>query len=673
MAVTFQHHHRFPAGGGAEHLHGGHIDPAPGQGVGHLGNAAGGVLVVDDQGVGVPAEVGADPIDGGDPDPAAPHRGRRQAQAAVLPFQGQDRRVGMGCPQLHRMNLKLHPGLPGQGETVGQAGIVRLHAQQPRHNGPVGAVAPSGGGKTAVQTDIGPDGLLSQQLAGGPTNPGGTRCMAGGRADHHRAQYVKQAHCYNTLPFLLVTENCNFIIPLLAYMCYNNFKLTILRPHGAARRVNSTMKLVNVETPEKNVCKMTFSASAAELEEASEAVYQRTRDTFTIKGFAKGQADRAQIEADRGEHVFWYDAINDLMDRDVPDLYEKALTDHNMTPVDEPSYDLVSVKKDEGFVATATVALQPQLELEKTSGFEVTATIPATTDKEVDRLIERRRAGFAELVPHKGPAVKGNTVHMDYTGYLNGEPFPNGSAQNQAIELGRGRMIPGFEEGIIGHQAGDEFDMKVTFPANYHAKDLAGKEATFKVKIHDVCVRQLPALNSDFAKKAGKVDTMEAYRAQIHDQLAARKRTTALNRARNQIIAMLAEASKGDLPGILVENAYHQEMQSIQQQLQMQRLSLDKYLGQVHQTRDEFKATVRKMAEQNARARMALLQIAGDENLIPTDAELDAQLAQRAEMAKKSLESIKAKTDLRALRRNDAIRKAADWVFAHSTINEKQA
>ena len=433
------------------------------------------------------------------------------------------------------------------------------------------------------------------------------------------------------------------------------------------------MKLVNVETPEKNVCKMTFSASAAELEEAAEAVYQRTRDTFTIKGFAKGQADRAQIEADRGEHIFWYDAINDLMDRDVPGLYEKALNDSNLRPVDEPSYDLVSVKKEDGFVATATVALQPQLELDKTSGFEVTCTIPATTDKEVDRLIEQRRAGFAQLVPHKGPAVKGNIVHMDYTGYLNGEPFPNGSAQNQAIELGRGRMIPGFEEGIIGHQAGDEFDMKVTFPANYHAKDLAGKEATFKVKVHDVCIRQLPALNSDFAKKAGKVDTMEEYRTQIHDQLASRKRTNVLNHARSQILMQLADASKGDLPEILVENAYHNEMQNFQQQLQMQRMSLDKYLGQIHQTRDEFRATVRKVAERNTRARMALLQIADTENLVPTDAELDAQLAQRAEMAKKSLESIKSKTDLRAMRRNESIRRAADWVIEHSTINEKQA
>ena len=152
------------------------------------------------------------------------------------------------------------------------------------------------------------------------------------------------------------------------------------------------MKLVSVETPEKNVCKMTFSATADELETAAEAVYQRTRDTFTIKGFAKGQADRAQIEADRGEHIFWYDAINDLMDRDVPALYEQAVADRGLEPVDEPSYDLVSVKKEEGFVATATVPLRPELDIAKTTGFEVTCTIPATTDKEVEHVVERRRA-----------------------------------------------------------------------------------------------------------------------------------------------------------------------------------------------------------------------------------------------------------------------------------------
>ena len=166
------------------------------------------------------------------------------------------------------------------------------------------------------------------------------------------------------------------------------------------------MKLVSVETPEKSVCKMTFSATAEELETASNAVYERTRATYTIKGFQKGEADRAQIEADRGEHTFWYDAINDLMDQDVPALYEAALKEHGFAPVDDPSYDLVSVKKDEGFVATATVALQPELKLTKTTGF--TSQCVTGGDRQGDRHGAgappqlRRRAGAPQ-----GPRCKG--------------------------------------------------------------------------------------------------------------------------------------------------------------------------------------------------------------------------------------------------------------------------
>lgn len=431
------------------------------------------------------------------------------------------------------------------------------------------------------------------------------------------------------------------------------------------------MKLVNVETPEKSVCKMTFSASAAELEAASDAVYERTRATYTIKGFAKGQADRAQIEADRGEHVFWYDAINDLMDQDVPALYEAALAERGFEPVDEPVYDLVSVKKDEGFVATAIVALQPQLELKQTTGFTVPCITPPTSDKEVDQVIERRRQMAAKLVPHKGPAVKGNTVHLDYAGYIDGKQFPGGTAQNQPIELGRGRMIPGFEEAILGHQAGDEFEIPVTFPLQYQAQDLAGKPAVFKAKLIDVCVRQLPALNSDFAKEVGKVDTMEEYRAAVRQQIEQRKHENAVTNAKNMILGRLAAAAEGELPSVLVESAYQNEMQQFQQQLQMQRLSLDRYLSQTQQTREAFTARVRAVAEQNTRARMALLQIAQSEGLVPTDAEIDAQLAQKAERAKKTLEEVKAKTDVRTLRRNEAIRRAADYVVDHSTIEGK--
>ena len=431
------------------------------------------------------------------------------------------------------------------------------------------------------------------------------------------------------------------------------------------------MKLVSVETPEKSVCKMTFSATAEELEAASNAVYERTRANYTIKGFEKGEADRAQIEADRGEHTFWYDAINDLMDKDVPALYDAALAEHGFHPVDEPSYDLVSVKKDEGFVATATVALQPELNLTQTTGFVVECVTPAVTDKEIDAVLERRRNAAAELVPHKGPAVKGNIVHIDYEGLLEGKPFQGGTAKNQTLQLGSGRMIPGFEEGILGHKAGEEFNIFVTFPARYHAKDLAGKPVIFKIKLIDVCVRQIPALNSDFAKKVANVDTLDELRAQVKQQLHDGKHASALNRAKDQILTQLADAAEGDLPSTLVESTYQLQMQQIQQQLQMQRLSLDRYLSQIHETRESFTAKVRTSAEKTARVRMALLQIAQQENLVPTEEEIDKQLAERAERTKKTLEEVKAQANVHAMRRNEGIRKAADWVIEHSTIEDK--
>ncbi len=431
------------------------------------------------------------------------------------------------------------------------------------------------------------------------------------------------------------------------------------------------MKLVSVETPEKSVCKMTFSATAEELETASNAVYERTRASYTIKGFAKGEADRAQIEADRGEHTFWYDAINDLMDRDVPALYDAAMQEHGFHAVDEPSYDLVSVKKDEGFVATATTALQPELKLAQTSGFKVECVTPAVTDKEIDNVLEHRRQASAELVPHKGPAVKGNIVHIDYEGLLDGKPFKGGSAKNQTLQLGSSRMIPGFEEGILGHKGGEEFDIFVTFPTRYHVKDLAGKPAVFKIKLIDVCVRQLPALNSDFAKKAGKVDTMEEFREQIRQQIHDGKHASALNRAKDQVLTQLANAAEGEIPSVLVESTYQREMENIQQQLQMQRVSLDHYLSQVHQTRETFTANVHKAAENNTRARMALLQVAQQENLVPTDEEMTAKMQERADKLKKPLEEIMAKSNVESIRRNEAIRRAADWVIEHSTIEEK--
>ena len=374
----------------------------------------------------------------------------------------------------------------------------------------------------------------------------------------------------------------------------------------------------------------------------------------------------------KSEYGFVFDdAITDLMDKDVPALYDAAMAEHGFVAVADPVYDLVSVKKDEGFVATATVALQPELNLTKTTGFVSECVTPEVSDKEIDNVLERHRAAAAELVPHKGPAVKGNIVHIDYEGLLEGKPFQGGTAQNQAVQLGSGRMIPGFEEGILGHKAGEEFEIFVTFPNRYHAKDLAGKPVVFKVKLIDVCVRQIPALNSDFAKKVANLDTMDQLRAQVRQQLHDGKHAAALNRAKDQILTQLADASEGELPSVLVETTYQQQMEQIQQQLQMQRLSLDRYLSQIHETRESFTAKVRSSAEKTSRVHMALLQIAQQENLLPTEEEIEKTLAERAERSKKTLDEVKANSNIPAMRRNEGIRKAADWVIEHSTIEDK--
>ena len=430
------------------------------------------------------------------------------------------------------------------------------------------------------------------------------------------------------------------------------------------------MKLEKLEYPEKYVAKMTFSATPAELEEASQAVYERTRESYTVKGFEKGQADRAAIETERGEHVFWYDAINDVMDRDVAGLIEQAVKENGLTTMGEPSYDLVSVKKDEGFVATATVSLKPELVLGTYTGFSVKAQPSSVTEKEIDRQLERNQNANAELVSHKGPAVKGNIAVIDYKGTLDGEAFAGGEAKDQKLTLGQGRMIPGFEEGILGHKAGDEFDIDVTFPANYQAKQLAGKKAVFHIVLHDVCVRQLPALNADFAKKVGKVDTMEAYRASIREQMETGRRNSAMGHARTEILNLAGAAGEGELPSPLIEEEYNSQMQQLQFQLQMMRMSLAQYLQQVRQSKDEFFAKVREGAERSLRGRLTMELIAAKEGLVPTDEELDKELAERAERVKKPLDEYMKGVDKEKVRMAMARTRASNFVVEHSTIEE---
>lgn len=428
------------------------------------------------------------------------------------------------------------------------------------------------------------------------------------------------------------------------------------------------MKLRNTEQTEKLVYVLQLCATVEEFDAAAEAVYQRLRPELQLEGCAKGEVTRAAYEAAQGEGVFWYDAVNELLEREAPALVEQAIAQLGITLADEPVYDLTSANMTDGIVATATLIAMPEITVNKYIGFTTKCAPSPVTERDVDHFIERRRQALAELIPHKGPAVKGNIVYLTYVGFCEGKMFAGGNAAHQRIQLGAGKFIPGFEEGILGHHAGEAFEIQVNFPANYAEASLAGKPALFKCTLESTCIRQLPALNSDFARKAGDVDSMEAYRAAVRQKLEAMRLENAMAFAKAAIIRQLGDHSAGELPHALTDSAYMAQLQSFQQQLSQAHKTIDVYLKEVRQSREQLLGQLRAAAEKQVRVHFALLKIAQLEGLEPTDEELDAFIAQRAAKVRKTVEQYLADTSRRAEYRTLCATKATDFVVEHSTI-----
>jgi len=329
------------------------------------------------------------------------------------------------------------------------------------------------------------------------------------------------------------------------------------------------------------------------------------------------------------------------------------------------------VKKDEGFVATAQLVLTPQLTLTKYTGFTAKCVPAPTTDKEVENTIESRRKTKSELVPHKGPAVKGNTVKLSYVGYVDGEAFEGGKADNQSLELGSGRMIPGFEDAVLGHKAGESFEIHVTFPENYFNKKLAGKPAVFQATLGDVCLRQIPALGPELAKKLDpSCETMDDYRAVVRKQLESNKRNVAKNRARTEIMTQLADSMQGEISSVLMDREFANQMQQFQASMQMQRMTVEGFLKQTGRTREQLNEMLRRGAERTIRLNQALIAVAKAENLILDEAGMTAELTHRAELVKKPVEEYAKTVDQEQLRSALARKAAMDFVMEHAVIEE---
>ncbi len=428
------------------------------------------------------------------------------------------------------------------------------------------------------------------------------------------------------------------------------------------------MKRARIETPEKDVYRFTFEADAQELENAVQTVYLRSRNQIQIPGFEKGQADRAAIEKEKGSSVFWYDAINDCMAAEIPDLVEQAVAELGLEPVTETAYELLYASTEKGFGVTATLVNAPAITLERYTGFTARCKPNPLGEHDVDRFIQRRRMMLAKKVEQSGPAEKGMTAVLDYEGLLDGVAFTGGKAEGQPIELGSGRMIPGFEEGILGYCPGEEFEIHVTFPNTYPEQELAGKPVVFRAKLTELYLRKIPELDDAFAKQAGGVDTLDAYKEQVRLKLEDLRVENAMNRARTDIVRQLGKYSTGSLPDLLTEDAYQAQLEQLRQQLAMVRKPLEDYLAETRTTMEQLSHRLRTAAEEQARVHLALLKVAKLEGLEPTETEVDAEIARQSERLGCTPEEYAQQNERRTVQHSLCAMRAADFVVEHSTI-----
>ena len=424
------------------------------------------------------------------------------------------------------------------------------------------------------------------------------------------------------------------------------------------------MKLVSVETPEKSVCKMTFSASAEELEAASNAVYERTRATYTIKGFAKGEADRAQIEADRGEHTFWYDAINDLF----PENYEAAVKEAGIEVVGRPDPEVVSMSEDEGATLKVKVAVKPEVELGEYTGLTVNKDVKTVDEADVDAEIKRMQDRNGRLLTREGAAENGDTVDIDFEGFVDGKAFEGGKAEHYSLVLGSGSFIPGFEDQVVGHSAGEEFDVNVKFPEEYGAAELAGKDATFKIKLHEVKYKELPTLDDDFAKDVSEYDTLDELKDSIRNNIKTNLDKQAEQKVENDLMDQVIANMKADIPDAMVDSRIDELVQDFEYRISQQGLKLADYLKYMGMNIEQFRAQFKEQADKQVKMRLAMEAIVAKEGITASDEEFEEEVKRIADAYKMEADKVKSIVDAAAVKADLAINKAIDFVKEKANV-----
>ncbi len=428
------------------------------------------------------------------------------------------------------------------------------------------------------------------------------------------------------------------------------------------------MSVKNVSPAEnKNQVKLELHIERDVFEAAVKKVYQKNVKNINVPGFRKGKAPRQIIEKMYGKGVFYEDALNDLL----PSELEKAIAEAKLDVVSRPEIDVDDIN-DNGVEISVLYYVKPEVELKAYKGLAVTKTVAPVTDKDVDHEIEHALERASRMVEVDRKAKKGDFATIDYMGSVDGVPFEGGKANGHKLELGSNSFIPGFEEQVIGHKAGEAFDITVTFPEDYHAEELKGKEAVFAIMLHKVEKKELPALDDEFVKDVSEFDTLDEYKADIKANIEKRNERMAEEALEAQISEKLVENLEADIPASMFEMEVDRMVEDYAYRMQSQGLSMDMYFKYTGMTMENFKEQFKPQAESRVKFQLALEKVIALENIEATDADVEAEFTKMAEAYKMDVETIKKSVPEAAVKEDLTRQKAFEFVKANAKVSAKK-
>ncbi len=427
------------------------------------------------------------------------------------------------------------------------------------------------------------------------------------------------------------------------------------------------MKVTDVKKLEKSEVSLTVEVKGEAFEKATEAAYRKNAKQIRVPGFRPGKATRRQIEALYGEGVFFDDAIKAL----YPEALEQAIAEEKLDVVDLKDINVESVDK-EGFVFTAIVIVKPEAEVKNYKGLKAEKNVYTVTAAEVNAQLKDQQKKAERVVPVERAVKSGDIAVIDYEGFLDGTPFAGGKGEDYELEIGSGTFIPGFEDQLIGKNKGEDVDVNVTFPEEYHAEELKGKAVVFKVAVKDVREKQLPEIDDEFVKDISEFDTLADYKKDIKKKLLDGKKKTAENELENALLDALLEETVVEVPDAMIEKQVDNIERDFDSRLQMQGMKLDLYLKYTGMTKEAFREGFKPEAEKQVKVRLALEAVVKAEGLKATAKDLEAEYAKLAEAYQMEVEQIKPYIPEEELKMDIAVGKAIDVLKKNAEITEKK-